>query len=239
MIKVTNVSVQQHKIVVTYQNISVDIQELEQESIFGLMTAIEYFDPERGKKFSIYASFWIRHLITRYLESCGRMIRLPSYVSDAVVKMKKYTNEYALENDKELPSEEYLAGRMGMPVEKVRDLLVRIKRSKTLSTNLMLNNGFMFDEDGTEIGDTLASDENVEEMILEQTCEKEVLERAQAILPGREWDILRFRFGLDGQRVLTLEEIGDVYGVTREWVRQLEMKALQKLRRDKVIRAYA
>jgi RNA polymerase sigma factor (sigma-70 family) len=206
-----------------YLNRGLSFLDLIQEGNIGLMKAVDRFQFRRGFKFSTYATWWIRQAITRAIADYGRTIRLPVHVIESLNKLEKERKSLRTENRRD-PTPQELADRLGMPVGKVRLLLDAQKTPYSLEMKVG-------EEEGTELGDLLQdrSVQSPEDSAMEQDLANEV-ERAMAPLADREKEVLRLRYGLGTDREYTLEEIGRRLSVTRERVRQIEARALQKLR---------
>jgi RNA polymerase primary sigma factor len=209
-----------------YLNRGLSFLDLIQEGNIGLMKAVDRFQFRRGFKFSTYATWWIRQAITRAIADYGRTIRLPVHVIESLNKLEKERKAHRTEHGHE-PSADDLADRLKMPAGKVRLLLDAQKTPFSLEMKVG-------EEEGTELGHLL-SDRMVqtpEDEALEGDLANEV-ERAMEPLGDREKEVLRLRYGLGTDREYTLEEIGRRLSVTRERVRQIEARALQKLRAAK------
>jgi RNA polymerase sigma factor (sigma-70 family) len=209
-----------------YLNRGLSFLDLIQEGNIGLMKAVDRFQFRRGFKFSTYATWWIRQAITRAIADHGRTIRLPVHVIESLNRLEKERKALRTETGRE-PSAEDIADRMKMPVSKVRLLLDAQKTPYSLEMKIG-------EDEGTELGDVLRdrSIRSPEDTALESDLSNEV-ERALAPLSDREKEVLRLRYGLGADREYTLEEIGKRLSVTRERVRQIESRALQKLRAAK------
>jgi RNA polymerase primary sigma factor len=209
-----------------YLNRGLSFLDLIQEGNIGLMKAVDRFQFRRGFKFSTYATWWIRQAITRSVADHGRTIRLPVHVIESLNKLEK--ERKALRSERGLePSPLELADRLKMPVSKVRLLLDAQRTPYSLEMKIG-------EDEGTELGEILrdTSVRSPEETALDSDSANEV-ERTLAPLTDREKEVLRLRFGLGTDREHTLEEIGKQLSVTRERVRQIESRALQKLRSAK------
>jgi RNA polymerase sigma factor (sigma-70 family) len=206
-----------------YMNRGLSFLDLIQEGNLGLMKAVDRFQFRRGFKFSTYATWWIRQAITRAIADHGRTIRLPVHVIESLNRLEKERKALRIEHGRD-PSPDDLAERLKMPVAKVRLLLDAQKTPYSLEMKVG-------EEENTELGDLLrdTSIRSPEEATLEGDLTNEVT-RALAPLSDREKEVLRLRYGLGTDREYTLEEIGRRLSVTRERVRQIESRALQKVR---------
>ena len=206
-----------------YMNRGLGFLDLIQEGNLGLMKAVDRFQFRRGFKFSTYATWWIRQAITRAIADNGRTIRLPVHVIESLNRLEKERKALRSEAGRD-PSPDDLAERLKMPVAKVRLLLDAQKTPYSLEMKVG-------EDEGTELGDLLkdTSIRSPEEATLEGDLSNEVT-RALAPLSDREREVLRLRYGLGTDREYTLEEIGRRLSVTRERVRQIESRALQKVR---------
>ena len=209
-----------------YMNRGLSFLDLIQEGNLGLMKAVDRFQFRRGFKFSTYATWWIRQAITRSIADHGRTIRLPVHVIESLNRLEKERKALRVENGRD-PSPDDLAERLKMPVSKVRLLLDAQKTPYSLEMKVG-------EDENTELGDLLrdTSVRSPEEATLEGDLSNEV-SRALAPLSDREREVLRLRYGLGTDREYTLEEIGRRLSVTRERVRQIESRALQKVRAAK------
>jgi RNA polymerase primary sigma factor len=209
-----------------YMNRGLSFLDLIQEGNLGLMKAVDRFQFRRGFKFSTYATWWIRQAITRAIADHGRTIRLPVHVIESLNRLEKERKALRSERGRD-PSPDDLAERLKMPVAKVRLLLDAQKTPYSLEMKVG-------EDENTELGDLLrdTSVRSPEESTLEGDLTNEVT-RALAPLSDREKEVLRLRYGLGTDREYTLEEIGRRLSVTRERVRQIESRALQKVRAAK------
>ena len=197
--------------------------DLIQEGNMGLMKAVEKFDYRRGFKFYTYATWWIRQAITRAIADQARTIRIPVHMVETINKLIRIQRQLLQDLGRE-PLPEEIGAEMDMPTEKVRNILKIAQEPVSLETPIG-------EEDDSHLGDfiedqdaTSPADHAAYEMMKKQ------LENVLDTLTDREENVLRLRFGLDDGRTRTLEEVGKVFGVTRERIRQIEAKALRKLR---------
>ncbi|AAK39807.1 RNA-polymerase sigma factor (nucleomorph) [Guillardia theta] len=217
-----------------YVNRGMSLQDLIQEGSLGLIRAAEKFDSEKGFKFSTYATWWVKQAVTRAIADHSRTIRLPVHLYDTISAIRKTTRNLNIEIGRS-PTEEEIAKRMDMSVEKLRNVLQSAQ--PTLSLERPLKN----DDDTSQLSDFIEADQESPEEHVEKSMLRDDLENVINSLSPRERDVVRMRYGLDDGRIKTLEEIGQIFSVTRERVRQIEAKAIRKLRqpyRSSILRDY-
>src|ERR1700674_18107 len=207
-----------------YANLGLPLLDVISEGNVGLMTAVDRFDPAKGAKLSTYASWWIRQSIKRALSNQGKTIRLPVHLGDKILKMRRVALQMSEELGRE-PTDDELAEEIGIASGKISQL-------KTVSIRPASLDAPISDDDSTEFGE-IVGDEDAQtpfELLRDKNLRNEVGGLLD-VLDDRERKIIFSRFGLDGGKPKTLEEVGKKFGVTRERIRQLQNIALSKLRR--------
>ncbi len=212
------------KIAHDYGNLGLPLLDLVSEGNIGLMKAVERFDPAKGGKLSTYAAWWIKQSIKRALANQSKTIRLPVHLVDKIAKVKRLAMAMSEELGRE-PTDDELAEEVGISAAKLSQL--RTVSIRPASLDAPIN-----DDDGTEFGELVGDDSAVDpaENLSEKNLQEEVSDLL-GVLDARERKIINSRFGLDGGKARTLEEVGQKFGVTRERIRQLQNIALAKLRR--------
>lgn len=205
-----------------YNRYSVPFMDLVQEGNLGLIRAVEKFDYRKGFKFSTYATQWIRQYITRYILDKEKMIHIPVHVAESEFKIRKAIDHLMKELQRE-PTLEEISKECGMTPAQIRELMGLTQTTVSIDAQI--------DDDGeTSLGDMLSDEGTMTpQQNADNVCIKESVKKTLDILNERERDVIVRRYGLDGESPMTLEDIGKIYGITRERVRQIESKAMRKL----------
>lgn len=206
-----------------YYGCGLPLLDLIQEGNLGLIKAAQKYDGAKGWRFSTYATYWIRQSISRALGDQSRTIRIPANMVELLGKIRKATNELTLKNHRQ-PTDEEIAKYLNEDLEKVQTILDISQAVSSLDVAV--------DEDGeTSVGD-LVADYNAESGYgnLVKEANSQIVRAVLDTLPTRESEIMKMRFGIDQEKAMTLEEVGKVYGITKERIRQIENKAIRKLR---------
>ncbi len=206
-----------------YYGCGLPLLDLIQEGNLGLITAAKKYDGTKGWRFSTYATYWIRQSISRALGDQSRTIRIPANMVELLGKVRKATNELTIKF-KRHPTDEEIAKYLDEDLDKIQTVLDVSQAVSSLDLSV--------DEDGeTSVGDLIA-DDRVESGYanLVKEANKQIVDDVLGTLPAREAEILRMRFGINQEKAMTLEEVGGHYGITKERIRQIENKAIRKLR---------
>lgn len=206
-----------------YYGCGLPLLDLIQEGNLGLIKAAEKYDGSKGFRFSTYATYWIRQAISRALGDQSRTIRIPANMIELLSKVKKATAELTQKLNRQ-PTNEEIAKYLEIEMEKVQIVMNLSQTTTSLDTPVD-------DEGETSIGDLIAdhSAENPFNKLIEE-ANIQIINTVFDTLPSREAEILRMRFGINTEKTMTLEEVGNYYGLTRERIRQIENKAIRKLR---------
>ena len=207
-----------------YSNIGINFEDLLQEGNLGLIKAVDKYDITKGFKFSTYATWWIRQAITRAISDYSRIIRVPVHANEKINAMKKFEKKFNSEHGRN-PSYKEISEALGYTEEKIKEYKKAVQEVLSLDSPI----GVEKDLDST-LMDFLADDTNVEELTIKTMSYEKLQEIIETKLTERESKVIILRFGLVDGRQWTLEEVGEVFQITRERIRQIEAKALRKLR---------
>jgi len=209
-----------------YAHYGLPLLDLIEEGNLGLIKAVDKYDHTKGFKFSTYATWWIRQAISRYLANYGRTIRIPVYMTENIIKYKQITQARFKETGRR-PTIDEIAELMEMTPSEVVELHKHSQKITSLETTIGS------EEDGAELGDLIEDDSAIDPLdLVARVFRDEQLNGLLDKLTDREAEILKFRYGLNGGDPHTLKETGERIGLTRERIRQIEAKALKKLRRE-------
>lgn len=208
-----------------YNGFGLSISDLVQLGNEGLMKASQKYDVDKGYRFTTYATWWIKQSMTRGLADHSRTIRVPVHMHEVILKIKRATANYISEHFGEIPTNEQLANILNLPVEKVEFA------RKNMEVTVSLSSPVGCDDNGDTLGDMIEDERQSVESDLETIYRKELVEELlnTPMLTEKEREVIKCRFGFYGKEY-TLEQVGKIYGVTRERIRQIEMRALRKIR---------
>ncbi len=214
--------------------ISMEFADFIQEGCIGLIKAIDKFDPDKGFKFSTYAIWWIKQAITRAINDTGSTVRVPVHISEKLQKINKFKAEFQNKNDR-LPTEEEIKASLGMSKVEWASIEASLKIASVSSLDIEVG-----EDGGATVGDFIPSDiESPDELSYKNDSSEALHKALSEELTDKELIVLTKRFGLFDSDKLTLDQIGKEMGVSRERIRQIEAKALKKLKQTKSLRAFS
>ena len=206
-----------------YKGLGIPFLDLIQEGNIGLIKSVDKFSAERGCRFSTHATWWIRQAISRALSNQSRTIRIPAHMSELLAKIKKASNELSLTLGQE-PTEKEIAKYLKIDIDKIQVALDTSKSVTSLDTPVG-------DDEDTNLGELIADDNSTDPLhSLMKEANKQIIKDVFNTLNPKEAEVLRLRFGIEEDEPKTLEEVGEHFSLTRERIRQIETKALRKLR---------
>ena len=206
-----------------YKGLGIPFLDLIQEGNIGLIKSVDKFSAERGCRFSTHATWWIRQAISRALANQSRTIRIPAHMSELLAKIKKASNELSLALGQE-PTEKEIAEYLKIDIDKIQVALDTSKSVTSLDTPVG-------DDEDTNLGELIADDNSTDPLhSLMKEANKQIIKDVFSTLNPKEAEVLRLRFGIEEDEPKTLEEVGEHFSLTRERIRQIETKALRKLR---------
>jgi RNA polymerase primary sigma factor len=208
-----------------YSDLGLPLVDLVQEGNIGLIEAVERYDPDRGFRFATYAGWWIKQAIRRALTNKGRLVRRPAHVNEDLQRLRRASKEIEAQLSRR-PTPQELSERLGMPMHKIRRLL-QLQQRRVLSLQMPVG-----DEGDGELGDLISDPDALpmEEIYAQHHMREGVQDVVASRLSPREQEVLRLRFGLDGGEARTLQQIADQLHISRERIRQIETRALRRLR---------